>query len=452
MKEVKEIKSQTLRTIIRNLSHEGRGVSTFNQKTVFIDNALPGEELIFEYQRKHRRFDEAKAIEILTPSMDRVEPLCPHFTMCGGCSLQHMETNAQIKAKEQFLLEHLQHFGKITPETIFAPIQGPVWGYRQKARLGVRYVKKKEKLLVGFHEKNSNKVAEISFCEILDPKVATLIEPLKVLIANLTVYQLIPQIEVAVGNEGVALVFRVMQSPVGEDIEKLIEFAKEHAILLYLQESGPESLKLLWPATSNSTSSLKNSDSLIHYSLEEQNLKFAFSPLDFTQVNQTMNQKMVNRVMELLNPTSEDSILDLFCGLGNFTLPMAQKAKKVVGIEGNEKMVERASKNALLNNIANVEFYSANLEEDLNISLAEFNKILLDPPRSGALQIIQKLIHSKKELKKLERIVYVSCNPASFARDLGLLVNEGGYTLKGVQVLDMFPQTTHVESIAILER
>lgn len=441
-----KLKTETpLKTVIRNLSHEGRGVSNFNQKTLFVDNALPGEEVTFEYHKKHRRYDEAKSIEILNPSKDRVPAKCAHFNNCGGCSLQHMERTAQLKSKEQMVLEQLQHFGKITPETVYPPIMGPAFAYRQKARLGVRFVKKKEKVLVGFHERNSNKVAEIDTCEILHPQASSLITPLKDLISTLSIYTAIPQIELAVGEEGLALVFRVMETPSKSDLDAFIQFAKEHNILIYLQEKGPESLKLLWP---------ESPSILIHYTLPKYNLRFAFSPLDFTQVNQSMNQMLVERAIELLNPNANDIILDLFCGLGNFTLPLSRFAKKVVGIEGNEKMVERATKNAALNHLTNTEFMALDLQAEKipNLSqtfFSQFNKILLDPPRTGAEELMRIL----KDLKHVDTIVYVSCNPASFARDLGILLSgDAGYFLKAIQVFDMFPQTTHVESLALLQR
>lgn len=451
-----EIEDNKLKTSITNLSHEGRGVSKYNQKTLFIDNALPNECVTFEYRKKHRRYDEAKALEILNPSPDRVQAKCAHFMVCGGCSLQHLESKAQIKWKEKLLLEQLDHFGHVQPQTVFPPITGLSFHYREKARLGVRYVTKKEKQLVGFHEKNSNKVAEIDSCEILHPGVAALISPLKNLIRNLSVFQAIPQIEVAVAEEGVALVFRLMQTPIDSDRLDLIEFGKEYGILIFLQEKGPDSIELLY-----SPNSSENSHALLHYSLPKYNIKFGFSPLDFTQVNQAMNQQMVDRVIELLEPNSTDILLDLFCGLGNFTLPLARFSKKVVGIEGNEKMVKRAQLNAELNGLSNTEFFAANLYDEnlcgennalsnllVGQHLNQFNKILLDPPRSGALPLMPLLC----KLETITHIVYVSCNPASFARDLGILVQTGGYTLKGVQVLDMFPQTTHVESLAILKR
>lgn len=425
---------------IHGLSHEGRGVAVVANKTVFIENALPNEEVVFEYRKRSRRFDIGMALEILTPSEKRVTPQCGHFNICGGCTLQHMEASAQIAAKEKILLEHLAHFGKITPEKILPPKQGSMWGYRRKARIGVKFVIKKGELLIGFREKHSNKIADLNSCETLHPSVARLIPQLKTLIQTLDLYQSIPQIEVAIGDEETALIFRHLESLSEQDQQILIEFAKETSVLLYLQPKGADSIHLLWP---------EQHSGLLNYSLPEFSVNFMFHPSDFTQVNAEMNQWMVKQAVDLLEPDSRDTILDLFCGLGNFSLPLARFAKRVVGVEGSEKMVERASQNAKHNGLTNVEFYAGNLENALPASSlkGEFNKILLDPPRTGAYKMMECI----PDLK-VNRIVYVSCNPATLARDVGLLKLKGGFQLKTVQVLDMFPHTSHVESMALLQR
>lgn len=433
---------------IRSLSHEGRGVATYNNKTVFIDNALMGERVIFQLVKKSRRYDMGKAIKILTPSENRVTPKCAHFLDCGGCALQHMKADVQIIAKQNILLEHLSHFGKVTPEKIDPPLTGPVYGYRRKARLGVRYVRKKEQVLVGFREKHSNKIAEIERCEILHPSVGEKITDLKKLIQSLEAFDAIPQIEVAIGDTETALVFRNLSTLSENDLQKLIQFAKETSFILFLQPKGPESIYPLWP---------KEHSGFLHYKLPEYSLTYHFRPDDFTQVNADINQAMVKKAIELMSPASEDIILDLFCGLGNFTLPMARFAKTVVGVEGSAAMVARAEYNAKQNGINNVHFLSANLEEegclkpvfDRNMSQTSFfNKVLLDPPRTGAYTIVQALA----AMKHIKSIVYVSCNPATLARDVGVLVHQGTFRLKSVQVMDMFPHTAHVESMALLVR
>lgn len=429
------------KAVIHAVSHEGRGIASLNQKTVFIDNALVNETVVFSYTKKSRRFDEGMAFEIENPSPDRITPKCQHFTVCGGCVLQHMQPTAQIVLKEKVLLENLSHFGKVIPETVLAPITGPEFGYRRKARLGVRYVAKKDGVLVGFREKNSNKLALLEGCEVLHPSVGQKITALKTLIQTLEGFDSIPQIEVAIGDSETALVFRHLKPLSLQDQQTLIEFAEQNTLLIYLQPEGPESISLLWP---------KRDNDYLQYELPDYSLVFNFKPEDFTQVNRDINQLMVKQALSLLHPIESDIILDLFCGLGNFTLPLARFAKQVVGIEGSAKMTERALYNAKQNNITNVDFLAANLEEGFKNSveiLTQVNKVLLDPPRTGAYKIVEELA----TLKTIEKIVYVSCNPATLARDLGILV-KGGFCLKSVQVLDMFPHTAHIESIALLER
>lgn len=426
---------------IHGLTHDGRGVSTVNGKTLFIEGALPGETVVFEYQKKHRRYNIARAVDIINPSIVRTIPKCVHFELCGGCSLQHMTNEAQIAMKQDLLLSQLKHFGGVAPETILPPLRGPAFHYRRKARIGVRYVIKKEKLLVGFREKNSNKIADLVSCEVLDPRVGKLIPELSKLIQGLVVFDHIPQIEVAIGDTNVALIFRHLKPVNEDDQQRLTDFAKAHQLQLYLQPDGLESIHLLWAPEPFQP---------LSYQLPEFNIEIQFKPFDFTQVNADINQKMVQLALKLLDPQPTDIILDLFCGLGNFTLPLALRANKVIGIEGAASLVERAAANAIFNNIHNAEFHVANLADNslqqpwLN---QKYDKILLDPPRTGAFEILKYI-----PIFKANTIVYVSCNPATLARDVGELVSKYGYQLRAAGIMDMFPQTAHVESIALLQK
>lgn len=423
---------------IKSFSHDGRGIAAIDGKTTFIFGALPGETVEFTYTACHSKFDEGKVVNVITPAPERVTPNCQHFGVCGGCSLQHIASTTQIKHKQTMLLEQLKHFGNIVPKEILSPLTSDVWGYRHKARLGVRYVTKKATVLVGFREQNSNFLAQLERCEVLDPRVGNLIMPLREFIASLDAFNSISQIEVAITQTQVGLVFRHLEPLNSSDLEQLKTFGAEHGLWLYLQPAGPNSVTKLYP---------DDKQLFLHYSLPEFNLIYQFHPLDFTQVNPTINQKMVALALELLDVQPSDTVLDLFCGLGNFTLPIAQRAKHVVGVEGSDVMVERASMNAQTNHITNVEFYAANLMGDCSThpwTTQSFTKILLDPPRSGALDILPLVA-----AMNAQTIVYVSCNPATLARDAGELVNRYGYTLQKAGVMDMFPHTEHVESIAL---
>jgi len=423
---------------VHALSHEGRGIAKVEDKTVFIEGALPGETVTFVYQKRRRRYDEAKVIDVLTPSKDRVTPPCPHFMLCGGCSLQHLDPAAQIAFKQNVVLEQLQHFGGVIPETILPPVMGPTIGYRRRARLGVKYVVKKEKILVGFREKRSGLLADINQCEVLHPSVGKLILALKQLISELDAYSTIPQIEVAIGDKNTALVFRHLETLSKKDLHSLIAFGETHNIFIYLQPEGPDSVHRVSPAHATPLS----------YLLPEFTLEFIFQPINFTQVNAEMNQKMVSTVVDLLNLQPTDRVLDLFCGLGNFTLPMATRAAKVVGVEGSALAVQSAQQNAQHNKISNVEFYEENLQKSTFETLwvhQSYDKVLLDPPRTGAIEVIPFIASLG-----VKRMVYVSCNPATLARDVGELVKNHGFRLESVGVLDMFPHTTHIESIAVL--
>lgn len=425
---------------INRLSHEGRGIGTHDGKTVFVSGALPGEKVLARITLVRTRLEEADAVEILTPSPDRVEPPCPHFGVCGGCSLQHMAPAAQIAFKQQVLAEHFRHFGGLEPEVWLPPLVHDTPDYRRKARLGVKYVIKKDSLLVGFRERNSNFLAELSTCRVLDRRIGESLNDLRELINGLQGRDVIPQIEVAAGDDEVALNFRHLAPLSDADREALSGFCQARGWHLYLQPGNYSTVHKVVPA--------QGADR-IHYSLPGFNLRMAFHPVDFTQVNDSINRQMLSLAMEMLNPQRHERILDLFCGLGNFTLPLATLAGHVIGVEGDAAMVERGYENARANGITNVEFYAQDLTADFSgqpWASQGFDALLIDPPRSGALEIVQYL--PKFGAK---RIVYVSCNPATLARDAGELA-KSGYKLKKAGVMDMFTHTAHVESIALFEK
>ena len=427
------------RVTVESLSHDGRGVAHIDGKAVFIDGALPGEEVGFDYLTTRRKFDEGRVSTIHLPSPDRVVPPCAHFGVCGGCSLQHMDPAAQIRAKQSVLLDNLRHIGGVEPGEVLPPLTGPVTGYRTRARLGVRHVIKKGRVLVGFREKRSAFLADLSACEVLHPAAGGHIADLAGLLEGMDAMARIPQIEVAIGDDVTALVFRHLD-PLNEfDLDRLRQFAREQGVHVYLQPAGPDSVQLFWPESSR-----------LHYRLEEDGIDIVFLPTDFTQVNPTINRKMVVRVMDLLQLASTDRVLDLFCGLGNFTLPLARPAATVTGVEGDSGLVRRARENASHNAIENADFHVADLEGDNTLAgwaRQVYDKVLLDPPRSGAAGMMEMLGRMLPG-----RIVYVSCHPGSLARDAGRLVNESGYNLKAAGVMDMFPHTAHVESIAVFDR
>jgi 23S rRNA (uracil1939-C5)-methyltransferase len=423
---------------IESLSHDGRGVAHLDGKAVFIDGALPGEVVSFEYRASRRRFDEGRVTAVMQASPDRVQPRCPHFGLCGGCSLQHMEPAAQIRAKQQTLLDNLKHIGKVVPQTVLPVLTGPVWGYRTKGRLGVKDVIKKGRVLVGFREKHSPYVADLATCEVLHLSVGRRIEELAQLLGQLEARARIPQIEVAVAGSITALVFRHLDPLSQADCGRLRHYAMEQGLHIYLQPAGPDSVQPLWPE-----------QSFLSYKLPAESIEIRFKPTDFTQVNTAINEQMVARVLDLLALDSNDTVLDLFCGLGNFTLPMARHAGAVIGVEGDAGLVSRARDNAALNGLQNTTFHSANLAEKNAVAAwadTACNKVLLDPPRSGAAEVLDVLANMQPQ-----RIVYVSCHPGSLARDAATLVHEKGYRLLSAGVMDMFPHTAHVESIALFE-
>ncbi len=436
----KRLPEETVELSIESLSHEGRGVAHIDGKVLFVDFALPGERVEFKYTRTSKNFDEGKAVRVIEASPERTEPICQHFGVCGGCSMQHQDHEAQIRSKQQALMEQFEHMAKVQPDEILSPLRGPVEHYRQKARLGVRYVQKKGKVLVGFREKGNSFLADLERCPILHASVGERLTELSDLIMGMDARESIPQIEVAIDDTKTALVFRHLQDLSEGDRDKLIEFAKATGILVMLQAAGPDSVIALWPEDPEPLS----------YTLNEQQISIEFQPNDFTQVNSEINQSMVSKALDMLQLSAEDKVLDLFCGLGNFTLAMARQCESVTGVEGAQSMVVKARENASRNTVENAEFFAADLSADISDEpwlRQQYDKILLDPPRSGAMEML-------KYIGKLgaKRIVYVSCNPATLARDTDTLVNEYGYRLEQAGVMDMFPHTAHVESIALFTR
>ena len=432
---------------IADLSHDGRGVARRPDghanagKTVFVSGALPGERVVVQQTGRQRSFDEARVLEVLQASPDRVEPRCAHFGTCGGCALQHLDERRQIHAKQRVLLENLERIGHVHPREVLPPLVDAAWGYRRKGRFSVRRVEKKGKTLVGFREQDPRFVADISECHAVLPAIGARIGALSQLVDSLDARRDIPQIEFIAGDptadfDGVALVFRHMQPLSQGDRDKLLAFGRAHAFAIFLQPGGIDSVHPLWPA-----------DPRLAFRLPPWDIELQFRPLDFIQVNAGLNGHMIQRAIDLLDPQPGDRVLDLFCGLGNFTLPLARRVREVVGVEGDAGLVRRARENAVHNGLANAHFHAADLAQDLRAEpwMREgFDRLLLDPPRSGADVVLKQL-----PLKGLQRIVYVSCHPGSLARDAGYLVNERGWTLQAAGVMDMFPHTAHVESIAL---
>jgi 23S rRNA (uracil1939-C5)-methyltransferase len=439
---------------VESLDLEANGVAHHEGKVVFVRGALPGERVQAAIIRRKPRFDVAQTIGILRESHARVVPRCPHFGVCGGCSMQHLHPAIQLAIKQRALEDQLWHIGRLKPATVLRPIAGPAWGYRYRARLSVRYVPKKGGVLVGFHERGSSYVADMRECRVLPAAVSRLLLPLRELVAGLSLRERLPQIEVAVGDDAgvhvVALVFRVLDPPTAADLESIRQFAARESVECWLQPKGPDSIRLL--CTREGVLSADDRDSALGYRLDEFGVRMPFRPTDFTQVNHRVNEVLVSRALGLLDPQQGDRVADLFCGLGNFSLPLATRAREIVGIEGSETLTRRARENAVLNGLDDrASFRSANLfEVDLPLwqSLGHFDRVLIDPPREGALELVRAL---SADPGKPVRIVYVSCNPATLARDAAILVHEGGFELVAAGAVNMFPQTSHVESIAVFE-
>ncbi|MEP6897154.1 MAG: 23S rRNA (uracil(1939)-C(5))-methyltransferase RlmD [Rhodanobacter sp.] len=431
--------------VISDLSHDGRGVARVDGKTVFVSGALLGERAMLRLRKRHRRFDEAEVVELLERSPHRVEPRCRHFGECGGCSFQHLVVTSQIAVKQRVLMENFERIGKVEPQHWLPPLAGEAWGYRRKGRLSVRNVLKKGRVLVGFREEeNPRFVADIQHCEVVHPALGPKIGLLADMLNGMDAASDIPQVEFAAGDDTMALVFRHMQPLSERDTATLIGFGQQHEMAIYLQPGGNSSVHPLWPDHPRLAFRIGSGDAQID------DVELEFEPLDFVQVNADMNQRMLARAIELLDPQPSDRVLDLFCGLGNFTLPIARRVAEVAGVEGEHGLVERAAQNAMRNGIDNAKFHVANLFEDqrgADWARQPWDKLLLDPPRAGADKVLEYLPH-----KQTRRIVYVSCHPASLARDAGILVNQHGFTLVSAGVMDMFPHTAHVESIALFER
>ena len=430
---------------IDNLTHEGQGVARRDGKAVFVEGALPGEEVRCVYTARRSRRDEARTVEILQAAPERVEPRCAHFGVCGGCALQHLQPESQLTVKQRWLLDSLTHIGKVEPAQLLEPMTGPLWGYRRRARLGVKSVAKKGRVLVGFRERHSPYIADLRRCEVLDERIGGLLEELATLIDGLSIRDRLPQIEVAGGDAVMGLNFRVLTPPSETDLAQLQAFGERHGFALYLQPGGPDSVRLL-----DSSPLPPGGRGKLNYRLPEFDLNLEFQPWHFIQVNAAINRQLVRRTGEFLELGPDSRVLDLFCGLGNFTLALARQAREVVGVEGDASLVEWARRNATLNGVANASFYAADLAGDLAGQpwmQGGYDRILLDPPRSGALEMMPQMA-----ALGARRVVYVSCHPATLARDVGELVHRFGYRLESAGVLDMFPHTAHVESIAVLVR
>jgi 23S rRNA (uracil1939-C5)-methyltransferase len=432
---------------IESLDHEGRGVAHVDGKVVFVEGALPKEVVTYRPARKKKSFETAQLISIQRESPERVKPHCRHFEICGGCAMQHTNASMQVAAKQRVLEDNLARIGKVTPEQILPPIYAAPWAYRHRARISSHYVAKKGGVLVGFREKKSSFVADMNSCEVLAGRVGELITPLREVMSTLEARDRIPQIELAVGEHVTALVFRNLEPLSTGDEAKLREFADvyrhSHRTQLWLQPKGPETAYAWYPLDMPE----------LTYLLPEFGLEMNFRPTEFTQVNHAVNRLMVERAVKLLDPQPGEAIADLFCGLGNFALPIARSGANVVGVEGSEQLTQRAAQNAARNGITNTSFFAADLYTDQEAAMKRVprvSKMLIDPPRDGAVEVCKLLT---RELRpELKRIVYVSCSPSTLARDAEVLVNVNGFTLKAAGVVNMFPHTAHVESIAVFER
>ena len=433
---------------IVDLAHDGRGIARVAGKAVFVDGALPGERVRYRVIKRRRHMDEAGLVEVLTASPDRVVPACAHFGICGGCSLQHLSAAAQVKAKERMLLDNLERIGRVRPERVLAPLRGPEWAYRRRARLGVKYVHKKGRVLAGFREREKPYIADVQRCEVLPAPLAALPRDLAALVQSLDIREKIPQVELAAGDESAALVFRVLEPPGAQDIEKIAAFGARQGVQIYLQTGGLDTIQ-----------PLHGHHSPLNYIVDAAGVDAGgavtggvvidFGPADFIQINRDINVSMVAAAMDLLLPGGSDTVLDLFCGLGNFTLPLARRARRAVGVEGDSALVFKARANAARNAVGNTAFFMENLFEPAQFgpwATERYDLVLLDPPRAGASALLSRMAHWRPR-----RVVYISCHPGSLARDAEILVHTQGFKLACAGVMDMFPHTTHVESIAVFD-
>ncbi len=465
--------AETLMLQIESMDLEGQGVARHEGKVVFVQGALAGEQVLARVVKRKPRFDRAELVSILRGSSQRVTPACPHFGVCGGCSMQHLEPAAQLAVKQQALEDQLLHIGGIRPETVLRPVAGPTWGYRFRARLSVRHVPRKGGVLVGFHERGSSYVADMRECRVLPRRVSDLLMPLRELVGSLSIRDRAPQIELAVGEVSaarsessgdgtagrtrqiIALVLRILEPLTDSDRNALSRFALSYSVEWWLQPKGPDSIVLFCDdegrlAPNEPDHPVRSS---LAYELPEYGIRMPYRPTDFTQVNHAVNTVLIRQALGLLKPQAGERIADLFCGLGNFSLPMASLGCQVLGIEGSSALVERAAENARLNGLAGrAEFMAEDLfgmTVERWRQIGHLDRLLIDPPREGALAVCQAL--ASTETTRPKRIVYVSCNPGTLARDAAILVNTGGWQLKSAGAVNMFPHTSHVESIAVFE-
>jgi 23S rRNA (uracil1939-C5)-methyltransferase len=426
---------------IESATHDGRGIVATDGKKVFVAGALPGETVRFQRRKSRRNFDEAELLEVIETSPERIDARCEAYGRCGGCSLQHVSDSQQRQIKEQALRDNLERIGRVVPTNWFEPMIGPIWNYRRRARLAVKDVFAKGRVLVGFRERHAPFITDMHRCEVLAEPVDSMIDDLSELIGGLSISARLPQVEVAVADNATALVFRVLDPPTDEDVLRLAAFAEAQGVRIYLQPGGLDTISLLYPESDQEP---------LHYDLPEFDVRIAFDAVGFVQVNREINRRMVHQAVELLDPGPDDRVLDLFCGIGNFSLPLARRAATVLGVEGDAMLVKAAAANAKLNNIGNAVFRQADLSK---IDGSEgwlregWDLLLLDPARSGAQEIVEHIDDIGPR-----RIVYVSCHPGTLARDAGVLVNERGYCCEAAGIIDMFPHTAHVESIAVFSK
>lgn len=430
--------------VIESLDIKGLGVAHLDGKVVFVEGALPGETVEVNIVRRKKSYDNATLKRIIKASSQRVEPVCPHFGICGGCAMQHLDVRAQVAIKQRVLEDNLQHLGNVRPEQILAPLHGPAWNYRYRARLSVRLVRKKGGVLVGFRERRSSYVADMTECHVLPESVSDLLVPLRQLIESLSNPDRIPQIEVSVGEGTVVLLLRHLEPLTDDDKNKLTRFTEKHGVCWWLQPGGLDTVSPLVPGDEDK----------LFYTLPEYGLTMQYRPTDFTQVNPAINRNLVSRAIRLLDPQPDDRVADMFCGLGNFTLPLATVAQQVLGIEGSAELTARAADTARRHGLDDrVSFSTLNLFDADAVwlrSLGRIDRMLIDPPREGAMELI-KALSALTPAERPVRIVYVSCNPATLARDAGMLVHDGGYRLRSASVINMFPHTGHTESIAVFD-
>ncbi len=430
---------ELITTAIETLSHDGRGIAHINGKTIFLAGGLPGETVQFQYRRQRGSFDEGQVVQVIHPAAERRDPQCPHFGICGGCSLQHIDLTLQLQHKQRVFQELLQHQAKIEPRQWLEPIVSAGKGYRRKARLGVKFIAKKNQLVIGFRERQGRLITDSQQCEVLVPSIGRRLEAFAAMITTLSIRDKIPQLEIAAGDNASAVIIRHLAAFSSEDLTILAEFAQQYNLRIYLQPGGIESVSLFYPPQAEA----------LHYVLPRFNLKLEFQPMQFIQINAAVNHAMIDRALELLNCQPNERVLDLFCGIGNFSLPLTQAGVQVTGVEGDNSAVLQAQHNAKLNGVTQCEFYCSDLFQTAFSepwAKQRYDKILLDPPRSGAQSIVESINQWQPR-----RIVYISCDLATLARD-SIYLSQQGYVLSKAGIMDMFPHTQHAEAIALFER